>query len=99
VVAELFQRGHLGADGHFTGKDTNAACAALDDRATRARSLKADEERQIARVWQTVQQMVQYATSGHHAAGRHNDAGIEHFIDLFGILLLQCEGEPGPGQR
>src|SRR5579859_5283228 len=83
VIAELLQRRYLGANGNRFRENTHRSRSALDDLTTRARRLEANEEHLVARIGQPQQQMVQYAAARDHSAGRDDDAGIAHLIDLF----------------
>src|SRR5260370_9562858 len=75
VIAELFKRSYMGANRNFLGINPHRLSAVLDDGPARARRLKANEDHLIARIGQAEKQVVQDASSGHHAASTNNDAG------------------------
>src|SRR6185312_14644621 len=99
MVAELFQRSHLGTDGNNLRENTHGLCSAFDDLAARPRRLKANEQDLVARIRQSQKQMVKDASAGDHAAGGNDDAGITDFIDLPRIFLFGSKVESVPVQR
>src|ERR1041385_3721428 len=82
VVAELFQGGNLGADGNNFRENAHRLGSALDDLATRTRRLESNKQNLIAWIGQPQEQVMQDASTCHHAAGRNNDAGISNLVDL-----------------
>ena len=96
MVAELLQRGDLGADGNLLAKHLYLRRAVLDGESPRTRRLEADEQHQVSRIGQAQHQVVQYPSSCDHAAGGDDDAGILGIVDLLGFVLGDIEVKVWP---
>src|SRR5438105_6248900 len=80
MVAELLKCRDLRPNLNQIAEDLHLFRAAFDDEATRARSLKANEENGILRIGKALCQMVQNAAAGRHPTRRNDDDGIAHLI-------------------
>src|SRR5271157_6445569 len=98
VVAELLQRGDLRADGNLLAKHLHLGRAVLDGESSRTRRLEADEQYQVSRIGEAQHQVVQYASTRDHAAGRDDNARILGIIDLLRVVLRDIEMKVRPPQ-
>src|SRR5437763_9810141 len=98
MIAELLQSGYMRADRRLVREYAYCFGSALDRSSACARSLKTDKDHLVTGIRQALHQVVQNASSGDHAAGRDNDAGIVDLIDLFGVFLLGREVKALPVQ-
>ena len=86
VVAELFEGGDLRAHGNDLAEDLHLARAVLDLAAARAHRLEADEQDEVARVRQALDQVVLDAAALAHSVGGDDDRREVALVDLLGLL-------------
>src|SRR5258708_2364728 len=80
-------------DGNFTADEAEGFRSFLQGAAASALSLKACEDDGIARVGQTLGEVMQYTSAGDHAAGSHDDARSLDVVDLLGFVGSASEME------
>src|SRR6516165_8369882 len=96
MIAELFQGSHLSLHGNLLSEYLDFLRAVLDVESSRAGRLKSDEQDEVSRVRQALDQVMQYASAGCHAARRNDDCRVLRLIDLLGIVGREIEVEIGP---
>ena len=99
MIAELLQRRDLGADRHKIAEDFHLIGFAFDGEPTRSRSLEANKQDGVLRVWQPLSEMVQYAATRHHTAGGDDHAWVMNLVDLLRFIRRGGKHETRPGQR
>ena len=70
----------LGVHRHVLPKQAQCLRSFLQSTPTRPLCLEACQNHGVSTVRQPVRQMVQHSSSGHHSAGRHDDARSMHII-------------------
>src|ERR1035441_6270885 len=96
MVAELFERCYLGADGYEIAKDFDLRGPILDGGATRARGLEADKNHQVVGIGKSLRQMMQNPAASDHPARRNNDRRIVALVNLLRLLGGLRKGEARP---
>src|SRR3974390_423266 len=96
MIAELFERGDMCANGNDLALDLHLRRAVFYLGAAGARRLKANKEDQILRIGQALRQVMLNAPAGGHAARRDNDAGEVIIVDLLRLLARLRERDTRP---
>src|ERR1035438_7094 len=68
-------------NGYLVAIKANGFGAVLQRAAARTFGLEAGEQYGIARIWQTLLQVMQDATAAGHATSRYDDARLFHLVD------------------
>src|SRR5882762_5021422 len=75
MIAELFERGDFGPNGDRLAENAHFGSAVLDRSSPRPRRLESNKDHGISRIGETLHEVMQNASAGHHAAGGYDDGG------------------------